>query len=374
MNDINQPASPANPTTGAGLARNVRSHRLSSPAIAILVIGSVLGAGAVGAVIGGASRTRTVPSNEIPLPDASELQPVPLNGSSLGEPGGRTSSLSLGSANSGASFNGQGYRGQSFASQPITERALAAQVTPTTKAVTQTTKLTTLTLAPRPRPGTATTIARTKATTIKPRVVTTTTTIPQETIATDVPVESTEIPVESTEPPVVIQTAPPRVPTTTRPQRQTQQQGHQLGSGIVVVPASGYSIAKKFDNGEVIIGNQFSYIHTWVEQAGDTSNLPATQVVDYISNKILPMEFQDVQASAASALKPAKTSISSMASAGYQAILSGQQGTTDIEGFSFSAVRPDGTVLLFFAVVKSGSFEEAQGPIGQMLGSILASM
>ena len=380
MNDSNTQSSnthtsPALGTANVGSARNVRGQRLSSSAIAILVIGSVLGAGAVGAVIGGASSQRTAPSSDLPLSTGSELQPIPIGGSSLGTSTGKTDSLSLGSVgiDSVGSLARQGFLAPSFAAQTITERAVADQVTPTSK-------LTTLTLAPRPRPGSVTTIKPSNPTntTTKRRVVATTTTLaevgPPDINTTDT-TDTTDNSAESTEAPIIIPTTPPRTATTTRPPRQQgQQQAHQLGSGIVVVPASGYSIVKKFDGGEVVIGNQFSYIHTWVEQAGDTSNLPATQVVDYISNKILPQGLQDVQADSAAALKPSKTSISSMASAGYRALLSGQQGSSDVEGFSFSAVRPDGTVLLFFAVVKSGSFQQAQGPIGQMLGSILASM
>ena len=348
MNDIN-------PSTGSmpSASPKGRAHRLSSPSIAIIVIGSVLAAGAVGAVIGGTSKTRTPASNEVPLPDSADLQPIPVDRSSLGQPTGG-SSLGLGS---GGSIQG----GLSFSAQAFTAGAFTDQGT------TATTRLTTLTLAPRPRPGTNTTISQTtrppgqttKPTT-RPRVVTTTTEAPPD---TEAPLD-TQAPLD-TEAPVFesVTTQPPlrRVTTTTRPQRQ--QQAHQLGGGLVIVPSAGYKIVKKFDSGEVVIGNDISFVHAWVNEGIDTNNFPATQVVDYLTSNFLQKAFEGVQADPAVAIKPSKRSITSMASTSYQGLIAGDQGSTAIEGIVFVAERQDGLTLTYIATWVQGSWEKVKaGP------------
>lgn len=347
----------------ASAASTKRTHRLSPTVIAIAVVGLVAAAGTVGATIGGAGGRRQLPPSTLPIPASGQLQPTPLP---------RASGSNIVRVPTGGGRLGT--------------HAFAAALTPITRPAdgTPTTGVSTLTLVPKPRPGSGTavpttqpdtssspTTRQTNTTRPAPRPRNTTTTEPAPEVFTPDGTDTT-VPNGDTTPPPVDTTAD-STPDQTPGSTSDGQPGKPLsiGNGLAVTPASGYKIVKQFNDGGVMIGNNKSLVDMFTSTGGTA---PAAQIVANVIAKYLPQRFESIQTTQPKAIKPPKSSIKSFAAASYKGVIAGNQGSQAIEGMIFVAVRQDGLTMFYIPTWLEGQLDTVSTPIGAMLGSVLASM
>ena len=377
----NTPTTPT-PTASTG-NRRAENHRLSPIIVAITVLGLVGVAGAVGATVGAASTRREITTVDLSVPSASDLDVVPVD---------RTA-----------------------------QRLATAALPPITRPAGPTTTVAgggLVTLAPRPRPGASTTVAgattvpaagatstlartsttRAGATTTRPGVTTTaavgvtttaaagvTTTIPVSTTtvglvpigvtASTIPSASTTIPViteASTVTTVVLEPLPgPSVTTTTLPQRRgSSSPAFKLPGGLVFQPSPGYEVIDKYGNG-VTVTNGKALIDVY---SGTGYNGTAAEAALYAVQTEVPKRFQNIEYADPQTLRPPKRTILSFSAVQFQGVISGDSGSSPVEGVVYAALRQDGLLLVYVTVWLDGEFDNVSKDLGDMLGSALVNM
>ena len=366
---------PTNPTPTASSNRRGENHRLSPIIVAITVLGLVGVAGAVGATVGAASTRREITTVDLSVPSAGDLDVTPVD---------RTA-----------------------------QRLATAALPPITRPAGPTTTVAgggLVTLAPRPRPGAPTTVARATtipaagatttlarttttlagATTTRAGVTTTaaagvTTTISASTTTIGlVPlgVTATTIPSVSTTIPVItetstVTTAPldplplPSATTTTLPQRRSSSsQVYKLPGGLVFQPSAGYDVIDKYGNG-LTVSNGKALIDVY---AATGYNGTAAEAALYAVQTEVPKRFENVEYADPQSLRPPKRTILSFSAVQFQGVISGDSGSSPVEGVVYAALRQDGLVLVYVTVWLDGEFDNVSKDLGDMLGSALANM
>ena len=352
--------------------RRADTNRLSAIVVAVVVLGTIGAAGAVGATVGAASTRRVVPDVAISIPPSTDdldvvavdRSPQPLGISAL-TPITRPTGSSTTIAGSLVTLAPR--------ARPGASTTLAAGGTATTLAAAGISTSTSVTPS-SVTPTTASAIGGASSTLAPTSTVLVTTTlaglIPRNVTATTLPSATTTLPLQTTTLPIVIGSLPATQTTTTTTTPRRPSTAYKLPGGLLFEPASGYDVIDRYSNG-MTVTNGVALVDVWgVADSQTTASSAALYAVqNVVTDRFDGVEFGDVQS-----LNPTKRTVLQFASIPFRGTISGESGSTPIEGIVYTALRQDGLMLVFEVAWIDGEFDNVKGDLGAMFGSVLANM
>jgi hypothetical protein len=141
-----------------------------------------------------------------------------------------------------------------------------------------------------------------------------------------------------------------------------------IGNGVSITPAAGFDVTNK-GNGFVFLASKSALVEADVFPAAEGS---AEILVTEIGRGYLPKNVSNLQYGDAQISQSTSADVLSFASASFRGVLAGSQGSLDVQGVVFVAVRQDRTALAFIAMFQPGTWEQVAPAFANMFGSMLS--
>jgi hypothetical protein len=159
-----------------------------------------------------------------------------------------------------------------------------------------------------------------------------------------------------------------RSTTTTRP---STGGGIDIGSGVSIVPAPGWSVRVQQSDLVVLVKTGAVFQAETQSGAGSSSaDAVVGQVLQVLSRNLT--NFQT--GGSIMSLTPPKSNILSAAGVQFGGTLAGQQGSTDIEGGLVALVRDDGVAVFFYSINGVNQTSSFSSDYTSMAGSVVSSL